>query len=235
MSMSRKSFALAIAIIISLVGFLGATGYVLVRHEPSFYKRCSLPSNDQRKHLADELERELVNQLVNGIPNETSWEVHGTETEINAFLAEGLLKKYTTDSPWPDELSDPRVGLENGLIHFGFRYGVGRFSTVVSIELRPWLAVQDPNVLVLEFVSLHAGAIPISSRWLMERIAEAGRPLKIDVSYFRYNNHPTLVLRFQSDHSAPTFQLSEVKVTGGADGKPGFVYISGRPTEKPKG
>ncbi|CAN5318695.1 hypothetical protein BH10PLA2_BH10PLA2_04340 [soil metagenome] len=233
--MSRKSFVLAIAIIISLVGFLGATGYVLVRHEPSFYKRCNLPSSNPRKHLADELEKEISNQLVNGIINETSWEVHCTETEINAFLAEGLLKNYAADSPWPDELSDPRLGLENGLIHFGFRYGVGRFSTVVSLELRPWLAVQDPNVLVLEFVSLHAGAIPISSQWLMERIAQAGRPLKIDVSYFRYNNHPTLVLRFQSDHSAPTFQLGEVKVTGQVDDNPGFVHISGRPSEKPKG
>ncbi len=233
--MSRKSFALAILILFSLVGFVGATGYLLVRHEPGFYKRCDLPPGAMRTRLADELDSELGNRLVQAIASETEeWQVNFREDQLNAFLAEGLLKKYTLDDPWPEGLSDPRVGLEDDLIRFGFRYGVGRFSTVVTVVMRPWLAVQDPNVLALEFVSLHAGAIPISAQWLLERIADAGRPLKIDVSHFRYNKHPVLVLRFQSDHSNPTFQLRQVKVMGQVGDTQGFVHIAGR-AAKPKG
>jgi hypothetical protein len=234
--MSRKSFALAILIILSLVGFVGATGYGLLRHEPAFYKRCDLPPGAGRVRLADELDSAVGTDLLGGILSEKpDWQVNFREDQLNAFLAEGLLKKYILDNPWPEGLSEPRIGLNDDLIRFGFRYGVGRFSTVVTVALRPWLAAQDPNVLALEFVSLHAGAIPISSQWLLERIADAGRPLKIDVSYYRYNKHPVLVLRFQSDHSNPTFQLQKVKVMGQVGDAQGFVHIAGRPSEKPKG
>jgi hypothetical protein len=225
--MSRKSFALAIIIIVALFGVLGVTGFVMARYEPPFYRRCQLPPRAERKQLGDKLASDLTNELANGIANEGDWQIHCTENEINAFLAEDMLKKNTASNPWPEWMSEPRVGLENGLIHFGFRYGVGGISTVVSMEIRPWLAAQDPNVLALEFVSLHAGAIPISKQWLLERLAEAGRPLKIDVNYYRYNGHPVLVLRFQSDHSNPTFQLREVKVMGPEDQVEPFLQISG--------
>ena len=91
----------------------------------------------------------------------------------------------------------------------------------------------------IEFVSLHAGAIPISSQWLLEKTAEAVRPHKIDVSYYRYNKHPVLVLHFQADRSNPTFHLQQVKVVGQLNGTPGFIRIAGQPAgqgpEKPKG
>jgi hypothetical protein len=240
--MSRKSFALAIVIIFVLVGLVGATGFVLVRHEPNFYKRCDLPAGIARAHLADELDSELGSRLLDGILNEKDWQVNFREDHLNAFLAEGTLKKYTLEAPWPDAVSDPRISLEDDRIRFGFRYGLGQFSTVISVEMRPWLAVQDPNVLALEFVSLHAGAIPISSQWLLERVTEAARPLKIDVSYFRYNKHPVLVLRFQADHTNPTFHLRQVKVVGQLNGAQGFIRIAGsgvaapgQASEKPKG
>ena len=43
-----------------------------------------------------------------------------------------------------------------------------------------------------------------------------------------------LVLRFQSDHSNPTFQLRQVKVMGQVGETQGFVHIAGR-VPKPKG
>ncbi len=234
--MSRKSFALAIAIILFLGGLVGATGFVLVRHVPSFYNRCDLPTGPERRRLADEFDGELGNRLLAGILNEEEhWEVNFRETQLNAFLAEGMFKKYTLESPFPEGVSAPRITLENDRIRIGFRYGFRRISTVISVELRPWMAVEDPNVLALEFVSLHAGAIPISSQWLLEKVAEAARPLKIDVSTYRYNKHPVLVLRFQADRSNPTFQLSQVKVVGQINSEPGFIRIAGKPSEKPKG
>jgi hypothetical protein len=172
---------------------------------------------------------------LDGIVNEKAWQVNFREDQLNAFLAEGLLKKYTLETPWPESVSDPRISLEDDRIRFGFRYGLGQFSTVVSVEMRPWLAVQDPNVPALEFVSLHAGAIPISSQWLLERVADAARPLKIDVSYYRYNKHPVLVLRFQADRSNPTFQLGQVKVMGQINNIQGFIRIAGDRPSDPRG
>jgi hypothetical protein len=234
--MSRKSFVLAIVIMVCLAGVVGGAGMVLITHEPNFYKRGDLPEGPDRKNLADYVDSEIANRLVAGIFNETEWQVNFREDQLNASFAEGLLKK---ESPWPESVSDPRISLEEDHIRFGFRYGVGRISTVVWLEMRPWLAVQDPNVLALELVSLHAGAIPISSQWLLEKAAEAARRLKIDANYYRYNKHPILVLRFQADHSNPTFHLRQVKIMGPLNGAPGFIRIAGAPagraSEKPKG
>ena len=232
--MSRKSFALAIVIILLLVGFVGASSFVLVRHEPNFYKRCDLPEGAVRERLADEVDSELGNRLLVGILNESAWEVNLHEEQLNAFLREPrVLQKYTVEqNPFSKTVTDPRISLDNDCIRLGFRYGVGRFSTVISAEIRAWLAAQDPNVLAVEFVSLHAGAIPISSQWLLERVAESARALKIDVNYYRYHKHPVLVLRFQADRSNPTFQLQQVKIVGPTKETPGFIRIAG---DKPKG
>jgi hypothetical protein len=232
--MSRKSFALAIVIVFLLVGLVGATGFVLVRHEPSFYKHCVVADGPARERLADEVDSELANRLAAGILNESAWEVNLREDQLNAFLSEPrVLKKYTVEeNPFPEGVSDPRLSLDQDCLRFGFRYGVGRFSTVISLELRAWLAAQDPNVLAIEFVSLHAGAIPISAQWLLERVAESARSLKIDVNYFRYNKHPILVLRFQADRNNPTFQLQQVKLVGQTKEAQGFIHIAG---DKPKG
>jgi hypothetical protein len=227
--MSRKSFALAILIILVLVGVVAAGGFVLVTHEPNFYKRGDLPPGPERGRLADKVESEIINRLYDGIKNErATWQANFSEDHLNAWFAEGLLRKRFPEAPWLDSISDPRISLEDDQIRFGFRYGLGKLSTVISLELRPWLAVQDPNVLMLEFVSLHAGAIPISSQWLLEKACEAARPLRIDVSYYRYNKHPVLVLRFQADHSNPTYHLQQVKVMGQLNGSPGFIHIAGQ-------
>src|SRR5260221_363426 len=127
--MSRKSFALAILIIFVLVSLVGATGFVLVKHEPNFYKCSALPVGPERKKLADSVDSEIANRLVTGIASEVKWQVNFREDGLNAFLAEGTL----SESLWPEGVSDPRISLEDDLIHFGFRYGVGEFSTVISL------------------------------------------------------------------------------------------------------
>lgn len=223
--MSRKSFILAIVITISLVGLVGASGFLLVTHEPGFYKHGELPPGPGRKNLSDFTDSELV-RIYSDILSGRKWQGNLNEDHLNASLAEGLLNK---EAPWPDSAREPRVSFEEDRILLGFRYGLGQLSTVIWLEVRPWLAVQDPNVLALELISLHAGAIPISSQWLLEKAAEAARTLKIDVSYYRYNKHPVLVLRFQADHSNPTYHLQQVKVIGPLNGSPGFIRIAGQP------
>ena len=106
--MSRKSFALAIAIILLLGGLVGATGFVLVRHVPHFYTRCDLPTGSDAKRLADEVDSELTNRIGDGVLNEKEWQVNFRETQLNAFLAEGLLGKYTLDSPFAEGVAPAR-------------------------------------------------------------------------------------------------------------------------------
>src|SRR3954447_4422010 len=108
--MSRKSFALAIVIIFLLVGLVGAGGFVLVKHEPNFYKRGDIPQGPERERIADSVESEIINRLFDGIKNErTTWQANFREDHLNAWFAEGLLKKWFSDSPWSESISDLRI------------------------------------------------------------------------------------------------------------------------------
>jgi hypothetical protein len=229
--MSRKSFVLAIFIVIFLTGGAGAGAVFLIRHEPAFYKRCALPEGPQFDLWANEFDQGVINGAGSGILSEWKWHVEFNENQINAFLASpGLLLKYfPNENPWPPGVSQPRVNLGNDRIRLGFRYGRGRFSTVISVEMRVWLSGQEPNVMAFEILSMYAGAVPISAQSLLEHMGDSARQQKIDVSFYRFNKHPVLLLRFQADRTTPTFQLRQFKT------EQGTVHIGGGPTEKPKG
>lgn len=224
--MSRKSFILAILIVVVLVGSAGASVIALLHYEPGFYRRCAVPEGRQRTQASRECEGKFSNQVLAGIYNQREWAVEFNEEEINSYIAGDLITKHSLDNPFPPDISEPRISMEEDKIKLGFRYKNGALTTVVSAEMRLWLA-QETNVLVLEFLSLHAGAVPISSQWLLERIAAAARKRDIDVSYYRYANHPVVVLKFQTNRSNPHYFLQQFKAL------PGKVRVSGRPSESP--
>jgi hypothetical protein len=226
--MSRKSYALAIAIVVLFVGSTGAGVVLLFHHVPAFYKRCAILDGPQREKWSDEFESEAFNRLMAGIISEQAWSVKFNENQINAYLAEALIKKHSRENPWPVDVSEPRVSLGDDRIRLGFRYGRGSFSTVISVELRAWLAIQEPNVMAFEILSLSAGAVPISAQSLLDHMAETARKQKIDISFYRYYKHPVLLLHFQADRTNPTFQLRQFKV------EQGTVNIGGRAVDKPK-
>ncbi len=136
------------------------------------------------------------------------------------------------DSPesLPEGISDPRIAFDHDRIRLAFRYGSGLFSTVISIDLRIWLTAQERNVLVVELERFRAGALPISSRTLLEKISEAGRPRGIGVAWYRNHQtgHPVAVLRFQDDQPKPTMEFIAVQPEAGT------ITIHGRSTDGPR-
>src|SRR6202011_1049976 len=117
----------------------------------------------------------------------------------------------------PDAVSRPHVVFEPGKAHLAFRYGAGGWATIISIDLRIWLAREEPNAVALELEGLRAGALPISGQWLQEEFAKAGRESGggMDVSWYRVNGHPVALLRFQPDQAHPTLLLQGVDVDQG--------------------
>jgi hypothetical protein len=214
MEMSRKSFLLALGTVLGLLGAAGATLALLFRHEPAFYLRCAVPSGEQRKQASDEFEAECV-RLANGVWNKRQWDARFTEEQMNSYFEEGLLKEHHAERPMPEGVYSPRVSFETDKVRVGFRYGTGIGSTVISLEVRAWLIAREPNAVALEFQSIHAGALPISSQSILERFFEFARQRDIDPTWYRYNGHPVLLLRFQADPNRPTFQLQRLELRNG--------------------
>lgn len=223
--MSRKSLLLTLTILLALIAGGVLTAFLLVRHEPSFYRRAEIPAGELRKKWSNEFKGVFANELVAGIVNEVSWEPKFSQTQVNAYFAEGFLSSGTAQF-MPDGFSDPRVVFDNDRVRIGFRYGEGTWSTIVSADLRVWLAANESNVLIIEVEGLYAGRLPFSSQTILEKFSEAARRQEMEVAWYRLHGHPVALLRFQPGKKDPTVQLRVFKLLDGA------LRVAGGPTTR---
>jgi hypothetical protein len=116
----------------------------------------------------------------------------------------------------PDGVSAPRIAIDPDKIRLAFRYRVGPLNTIISIDMRVWLATKrEPNVIGLELQGLHAGAVPIAAQSLLEQISETARQNGIEVIWYRHNGNPVALLRFQADQPHPTIQFTKLQLHSG--------------------
>lgn len=223
--MSRKSLYLAILISLLLSALVGTGIVLLACHEPSFYERAEVPAGEYRTRCSGECFREFSNNLLGGILNGRAWDVRFTQDQVNSYFAEDLLTKHSVENPLPAGVRDLRVAFDADRIRFGFRYHWGLWSTVVSADLHVWLVAREPNMVALEFESLHAGALPISAHSLVEKVTDMAQEQNMGVDWYRRNGHSVLLLRFDNDKSSPRFQLQQLEL------RPGLLRVTGHSLE----
>jgi hypothetical protein len=207
---------MAIGIVVLILGSVGAALALLIVHEPGFYRRSAMPPGPARKHNSGAFVSECA-RLVDEIRNHTqkNWYATFTDAQINSYFEEDFIRSRTDQVFLPAGISAPRIAIEDDKIRLAFRYGKGAWSTVISIDLRVWLAKQDTNVVALELQGLHAGSLPISAQSLLERISEACQRNNIDVKWYRHNGNPVALLRFQTDSPRPAVQLAKIELRKG--------------------
>jgi hypothetical protein len=223
--MTRKSLLITVGIIGVLVVMVGTALLLVARHEPAFYRRAAMPPGEARRVSSGEFVSEFA-RLIDGVLNR-QWNARFTEEQINSYLEEDFQRQHASEQPLPEGVSEPRVALDSNRIRLGFRYAVGGWSSVISLDMHVWLVEKETNMVALEFLGMHAGALPISAHTWLERQLDAIRQRNIEASWYRRQGHPVLLLRFQADRSSPTFRLKELNV------QPGTVVISGHSIESP--
>lgn len=219
--MNRKSVLFGVGVALFIISV--ATVLVLLfLHEPAVYARSSLPKGEERQILSGEFNSEFLH-LADGIRRQATWDATFTEKSINSYFEEDFIRTGVSKSVLPEGISAPRVAIEQDKFRLAFRYNVGPWSTIISVEMRMWLASNgEPNVIALELQSLHAGALPISAQSLLEQIFETARQNGIKVSWYRYHGNPVALLKFQADEPHPTIQFLNLQLRSGE------LYIQGR-------
>jgi hypothetical protein len=213
--MTRRSFFLAVAIVaVLLCG--GATALcMVVRYEPKRYADAAIPPGPIRTEKSREFYTVFCG-LLTALNNEHDWDARFTDEQINSYLVEGFVQSGLDRRLLPEDISQPRLVFEPDRIRLAFRYGTGFWSTIISVDIRVWLARGEPNVVALELEGFQAGFLPISAQSLLERISEVGRQNGIDVTWYRHNGHPVALLRFQADQPRAILQLQAVRFEQGA-------------------
>jgi hypothetical protein len=216
--MSRRSVLLAIGIFALLALGAGTVLCLLVRYEPQPYTRAAVPPGLNRTQLAAAFLTEVTQifSAVNDQREDEPWDAHFTDEQINSYFAETFVTSDHQKLLLRDGISEPRVVFEPDKIRLAFRYGSGFWSTVVSIDLKVWLPKDEPNAVGMQLVGFHAGALPISTQSLLERIIEVGRDSGVDVTWYRYEGYPTALIRFQYDKPRPTLELQALHLEKGA-------------------
>jgi hypothetical protein len=212
--MSRKSLALGLLLVLFLAGIGTGIG-LLVQHEPEFYVRTAVPPGQERKQRSGQFIQEFF-QFCQDVHHYQEWNARFEESYINSYFEEQFVSSGLAEKVLPEGISAPRVAIEPEKIRLAFRYGVGPLSTVISIDLRLWLAPKEPNVVALELQGLHAGSLPVSAQSLLERLSEAARQNNIEMTWYRFHGNPVALLRFQADQDHPTFRLDRLVLHQGA-------------------
>jgi hypothetical protein len=197
--MARLSLYLALATF-AVIGLALGTGiYSLLRHEPTFYRIQMAKAEPKSIEKAKEFASECIEFIA----------AVGTEKEESS-------QKGKPEKILPDFLQSPRIALENDRLRFAFRLGSGKLSTVVSADLKLWLAKDEPNVMAIQISSLKAGAIPVSLVSIFDRLLDQARQNGIDANWYRYKGNPVVVIRFQADQARPTMLFQALEVEKGS-------------------
>src|SRR5262249_18824491 len=145
----------------------GATGLLLlIRYEPRRYVLATVPPGPVRTDRSKEFCAEFSN-LISAIGSDRDWYAQFTDEQINSYFDEHFVQQGLDVRLLPEGISQPRLVIERDKVRLAFRYGSGFWSTVISVDLRVWLARNEPNVVGLKLEGFHAGALPISAQSLL--------------------------------------------------------------------
>jgi predicted choloylglycine hydrolase len=222
--MSRRSFVVAVGIVLFLACSVGTALILLLHYEPHHHRICATPPGEERVRSSQEFYKAFFDML-GGMDGKGTWEGHFTDKQINSYLNEAFIHSGLSEKLLPEGISEPRVRFEEEGMRLSFRYRSRLINTVVSIKMSVWLPHGEPNVVALRLESIQAGLVPFTAQWLLERISDAARNNSIDVTWYRFQGHPVALLRFQADQARPTLQLRDVRF------EPGRIVIQGGSTE----
>lgn len=227
----KRTLSTLSTLIAGLVG-LGTSFYLLLHHEPSFYRRSFVEPGPEREQRSEEFMGQFIN-LLNKFkdgsnPSFDSKTDDGfvfsfTQEQLNSFFAEGFHNLGLAQDLSKLGIYEPRLTLEKDRMRVAFRYGEGAWATILSYDFKLWLAPKEPNLLVIEILGRKAGAVPIPSQQILQEISEMGRKHSVGVEWYRNKTNPAAVIRFLHDaNQRPCAQFRQLVL------EPGKILFAGR-------
>jgi hypothetical protein len=213
--MSRRSFCVALAIVVLLTGSVGTLLVLLLQYEPHHHRSSATPSGERRVAQSKAFYSKL-SDLFSEMNGTAPWWQTFTDEQINSYLNEGFVNSGLAERLLPEGIREPRVLFEQDRMRLSFRYRSRFVNTVVSVTFRIWLPENEPNVVAVCMERIQAGLVPYSAHWLLERLAEAARQNGIEVNWYRHEGYPVALVRFQADQPRTTLQLKAVRFQQGS-------------------
>ncbi len=198
---------------------------VLLKHEPGFYRRADVEPGKTRKGLSGACFGQFLKLVGCWKDGKGEWDVTFSEGQINSYFAEDFIRLGDAEALRKHGMTDPRVVMENDKLRFAFRYGAAPWSAIISYDLKLWVAPRDTNVVCVEILGRHAGALPISTQSLLNDISDVAARNGVEVTWYRLGGNPVALVRFQADRTHTPVQLRRLEV------KDGVISVGGLSVE----
>ena len=210
MRKSARRWIVGLALFGALAAGLAATLWAGLTYRPDFYRTLLTLDPAQRQQRAGEFVSRS-SQLRNDIVNESRWEAVFTADEINAWLAEDLVREFADRIP--AGVSDPRVLLEPDRVTLAFTRQDAGVESVVWAVVR--LRVVGPNEVALTIEKVRAGALPIPTDSFFGRFQNRGTEFGLRLAWSKDGDSPVATLRYEPEPDARPVVLESIQVADG--------------------
>jgi hypothetical protein len=189
--------------------------FVMVKHVPAFYHRADVVAGKGRQDLSSAFVGTFFRLAGNWADGRGDWEVAFTEAQINSYFEEDFIRLGDAEPLRKQGISDPRLVVENDRLRLAFRYGSDPWSAIVSYDLKVWLAPKEVNVVCIEILGRHVGALPLSTQSLLNEISEVAGRKGVEITWYRHEGNPVALIRFHADRARTPAQLRRLDVKQG--------------------
>lgn len=205
------------ATVLGLAVLAPVLAWLSLTHQPGFYRAMAAVPPEKRQARARHFVSQSL-QLRNDIANEPTWEAVFTDEEVNAWLAEDLVKSFADQLP--PEVHEPRVMFELDRVTLAFELDQGPVRSVVWVVASP--RVPEENVLELTIEKIRAGMLPVPPDRVLDRLVGVARRHGIEVSWKREGDAPVATIRYSPDPGRADVKLERVRILKGE------IHLAGR-------
>lgn len=188
-----------------------ALTWLALSYRPAFYRKLTARIDPGRRHAEAEKFVAQSLRLRNDIVNESHWEASFTDEEVNAWLEEDLVTHFADQIP--PGVHDPRVVFDADRLTLAFELEEGPVRSVVWVVLR--VEVPRENEVALTLEKIRAGALPIPSDKLIDRITAHALSRGLDLSWEKRDGQNVATVRYTADPNRTDVVLERLEVVKG--------------------
>lgn len=186
-------------------------------HTPDFYRPLvALPREGLEREAKAFVQQSL--QLRNDIANEPNWEAVFNQNEVNAWLAEDLVRHFADQLP--PEVHDPRIVFESDRVTLAFGLDQGPVRSVIWVVARP--SVPEDNVVSLTLEKIRAGALPVPPERIIETLTQQARKNGLDLVWSKDGELPVATIRYKAARNRNDVVLERIMI------REGQIKLTGR-------
>ena len=227
MGRKQRTLWIAVGLVATtlVAGALGGVYAALGRVRPFYQQALALDPQTLEKG-SRELESRATS-LYSEARQRGQWRAAFTADQINGWLALQLGEVYA--DALPEDVSEPRVAINEDRLTIGFRARRGGVETVVSADASVMLT--DEGEVAIRLLSVQAGALPLPVMQVADDVSKACQELALPVRWTQVDGQPVALVDFNRGGDAKKAQI----VLDAVELRDAAIYIAGHTVAEDEG